>query len=68
MFISFSNLFFNYVVKFEGKINSNEWISVWDEVKNEIPKISKEIKKEFQEIMEDYGLDEDEAVELKDDL
>lgn len=42
---------FNYTVKFGGKIDTSEWTSVWAEVKEEIPKISKEVKKEFQGII-----------------
>ena len=39
---------FNYTVKFDGKTDVKEWKSVWDEVKEEIPKISEEVKREFQ--------------------
>jgi len=35
----------------EGKIDTKEWINAWDKIKGEVPIISKEIKKEFREIM-----------------
>ena len=42
---------FNYVAKFQGEIDAKEWGNVWNEIKDEVPKISKELKREFQEII-----------------
>ena len=42
---------FHYTVKFENKVNTKEWIEVWNKVKEEIPSISRELKNEFQKII-----------------